>query len=164
MRQAHPHDHLASLDPDFIGLHLHKVELALLHQRLVHLLTLLACPIPPARYRALIQPKGVDNGLHWTAIGQQRHHCHDHLRWLAQSCKHRALLCTERFPAGLASVTWSLVSMTHDIALPDDPSCLTVQVRAKYLGGIHLLCGCLHMHSLQTNPLLSSLLGLLSTS
>ena len=52
--------------------------------------------------------------------------------------------------------------MTHNIALPDLPSCHTLQVRAKYLGGIRLLCDCFHMHSLQMMPLLSSPLGLFS--
>ena len=53
--------------------------------------------------------------------------------------------------------------MDHNIALPNLPSCLAVQVRAKYLGGIHLLCELFHMHSLQMNPRFSSFLGLLST-
>ena len=32
--------------------------------------------------------------------------------------------------------------MDHDIALPNLPSCLAVQVRAKYQRGIHLFCAC----------------------
>ncbi len=40
--------------------------------------------------------------------------------------------------------------MAHDIALPNLSSCLALQVRAKYLRGIHLFCACfVHLHSLQ---------------
>jgi hypothetical protein len=53
--------------------------------------------------------------------------------------------------------------MDHNIALPNLPSCLAIQVRTKYLGGIHLLCE-IFRHSLQMKPRFSSLLGLLSTS
>jgi hypothetical protein len=36
--------------------------------------------------------------------------------------------------------------MDDNIALPDLSSCHARQVRAKYLGGIHLLCECLHVN------------------
>lgn len=39
--------------------------------------------------------------------------------------------------------------MDHNIPLADFPSCAALQIRAECLGGIHLLCDCLHMHSLQ---------------
>ena len=104
------------------------------------------------------------NRLNGTAIRQQRHHHHDYLHRLAQSGKQRPLLGAERFSAGLAPVAGAIPTMDDDSALPDLPSCFALQVRAKYLRGIHLLCGFFHMHSLQMNPHFSSPLGLLSTS
>ena len=88
------------------------------------------------------------NRLHRTAIRQQLYYQHNYFRRLAQPCKQRALLCTKGFPVGLAPVAWALAPVTHDITLPDLSSCHALQVRAKYLGGTHLLCECLHMHSL----------------
>ncbi len=43
--------------------------------------------------------------------------------------------------------------MTHDSALPNLSSCHALLIRAKYLGGIHLFCCCLHMHRLQIDAL-----------
>src|SRR5207244_6021451 len=66
----------------------------------------------------------------------------------AQTGKHRALLCTERFPAGLAPIPWTLASMTDNVALPHLSSCAACQIGAKLACRIHLrrLC-CFHLHS-----------------
>ena len=162
--QTHPRDQLAPLHADFIGLHVNQIQLALLDQRVMHLLAVRPGSITPTRHRALIQAKGMHDRLHRTPIRQERHHYYDHLGRLAQPSKQRPFLRAERFSAGLAPVPWSLAPMTDDSALPNLPSCFALQVRAKYLGGIHLLCEFFHKHSLQMNPHFSSLWGLLSTS
>ena len=84
------------------------------------------------------------NRLYWTTIRHQRHHDDDEIRRLAQPCKHRALPCTERFSAGLAPITRTLPAVDHDIALPDLPSCLTLQIRAELPGSVHWLCLSFH--------------------
>src|SRR5215813_13443888 len=63
-----------------------------------------------------------------------------------------------RLPTGLAAILRTCLPMTEDLALPNFPSCHAVQVRAKYLGGIHLLCYCVHSHRLQIDALFFPLL------
>ena len=38
--------------------------------------------------------------------------------------------------------------MDHDIALPDLPSCLTLQIRAELPGSVHWLCLSFHTNSI----------------
>jgi len=48
---------------------MHQVKLPLLDDRLMELLAMLAGPVTPRCHRALIQAKGMHNGLDWTPIG-----------------------------------------------------------------------------------------------
>src|SRR6266699_1614946 len=72
--------------------------------------------------------------------------------------------CAKCLAAHLTAIPRTFSAMDDNIALPDLPSCHACLIRAKCLGGIHLFCGCFHMHSLQMNLPFSSLFGLLSTS
>jgi hypothetical protein len=52
-----------------IGLHMHQIEVPLLHERLMEFLAVLPCSIAPAGHRSFIESKGMDDRLYRTAIG-----------------------------------------------------------------------------------------------
>ena len=123
-----------------ISLHLHQIELSLLHHRLMNMLTVLAGSIAPLRHRALIQAKCLHNRLDWTAIRHQRHHNDDESFGLAQALKHRSCFGAERCSAHLAAIPRTRLPMAHNSPFVDFPSCHAGQVRAKYRRRIHLFC------------------------
>ena len=115
-------------------------------------------------YRALIEAKGTDNGLHRTAISQQRHDDHDYLHRFAQALKHRPLPGTKCFPTRFTFIAWPFAAMDHDIALPLLSACLALQIGAKLPGSIHWLCWFVHTSRIAHGRFFFQLLGLFSTS
>ena len=71
------HLHTDYFHPDLIGLHVHQIQLPLLHHGLMNLLAMVSCSISPPCHRAFVQAKRLHNRLNWTAICQQRHHDHN---------------------------------------------------------------------------------------
>jgi hypothetical protein len=53
---------------------LHQIQLACFDQGMMDLLTMEPCTITPTGDGSLIQTKGMDDGLNWTASGVQGHH------------------------------------------------------------------------------------------
>jgi hypothetical protein len=148
--QAHPGDHLASFHPNFIGLNVHQVQLPLFNDLPMHLLTMRSCSISPSGHRPLIQAKGMHNGLDWASIGQERDHDHHQRQRLAQALEHRSCSGAKGLLTDLAAIARALVTVDHDIALPNLPSCAASQIGAKCLRGLHLYwCVVFHRHSLQ---------------
>lgn len=117
--QTHPGYHAASFHANFIGLNMYQVKRSLLDDGLMHLLTLPACPIPPIRYGALIQTKGMDKSLHWASVGQERHDNDYELRWFTQAKEHRSSAAAEGALADLTAVALPAAIMNDDIALVD---------------------------------------------
>src|SRR5205085_4979312 len=107
---------------------------------------MLTSSLSPVGNGALIEAEGMDDGLYRTAIGQQRHHDHDHLRRFAQARKHRPMLGIKRFPTALTAIAWLCAAMNHDGALPHLSSCLVLQIGAKLSGSIHWLCLFFHTY------------------
>ena len=62
---------------------MHQIQLPLCDEVMMHLFTMLAGSVSPAGHGALIKAEGMDNGLHWTAIGKSCHHDHNQFRRLA---------------------------------------------------------------------------------
>jgi hypothetical protein len=89
--QCHPANHLASFDPNFIGLHVHQVQLPLLNDGLMHLLALRSRSITPIGHGPFIQAESLDNGLKRASIGQERHDYYDQLHRLASAFEHRSI-------------------------------------------------------------------------
>ncbi len=163
-RSTHPGKHLAPFHPDLIGLHLHEIQLPLVHHRLMDLLAMVPCSISPTCPRAFVQAKRLHDCLDRTALRQQRHHDHNQRLRFAQSLKDRACLRAKRPPARLTAIPCPFLPVADHIALSDFPSCLAGWIRAKYLRSIHLFWWCFHSHRLQIDAFLSHPLGLPSTS
>jgi hypothetical protein len=82
-RQTDPWDHLPSFPSDLIRLHVLEIELASHDLILMKPLAMPARSLLPPGYRSFIHLQRMNDGLHGTSIGQQRHHDHDQFFWFA---------------------------------------------------------------------------------
>lgn len=80
-------------------------------------LALLSGSLLPSGNRSLIQPEGVDHCLAWTARGPLRHDEDDEVALLPSSLHHRSSPRAARPPAGFPCVSFSLLPVTHHMAL-----------------------------------------------
>jgi hypothetical protein len=83
MAHIHPCNHVPSLYPNLVSLHMNQVQLSGFDQRMMDLLTMGPCPIAPTGHRSFIQAKRMHNGLNRTSIGEQGHHDDNDLHRLA---------------------------------------------------------------------------------
>jgi len=81
---CHPDHYRSSRDSDLVRLHRHKIERAVLHDRLVHFVAGNPCSISPGRYGALIQTRCLNDGLNRASLRQERHHA----RWVMHTLTH----------------------------------------------------------------------------
>ena len=51
-------------------MHMHQIQLPLFDDVVLHVFTMLASSLSPVGHGALIKAESIDNGLHWTAIGE----------------------------------------------------------------------------------------------
>ncbi len=142
--QAHPCDHLTAFHPNFIGLNVHQIQLSLLYDVLMHLVTRHSCSITPISNGPLIQAKGMDNGLDRASIRQEGDNNNHQVHGLAQPLKHRSPTRTERLFAHRTPIALSRAIMDRDRAHSALASCRTRLVRAKYVRRVHWLCVCFH--------------------
>jgi hypothetical protein len=94
-----------------------QAELPLLHNSILHPLTLLSCPISPRGYGTLIQLEHMHNRLEWTAVGQQSNHNEYELSWLAKPFQHRASPSRKRLTTAFATIALTLPIMNRNISL-----------------------------------------------
>src|SRR5260370_42513830 len=87
--------------------------------------------LAPIRYGPFILPLGMDNGLDWTTIGQERDHNHDEIHWFAQALEHRSSASGSPFFACFATIPLPLAIMDDDVAQTSLASCRTHPLRAK---------------------------------
>jgi hypothetical protein len=147
--QTHPSDHLASFHPNFIGLHVHQIQVPLFNETLMHVLTMHSSSITPISYRPFIQTKGVHNGLDRASVGQKSHDNDDEFSWLAQALKHGSSSGAKCSSAHFAAIALPATIMDDDVVHGSLASCGTRRVRAKYPRRVHWLwCTFLHKHIL----------------
>jgi hypothetical protein len=135
--QSHPRNHFASFHSDFIGLHMHQIQLPLLDEPLMYASTMRSCSITPIGDGSLIQAQGMHDRLDWTPIGKPRHNDHDQFLWFAQPFKHRSPTTTERFLADATAIALPLAIMDANIALSSLASCRTRLIGAKCFRRVH---------------------------
>jgi hypothetical protein len=137
-RHSHPDNAPLDFHAYFVSLYLSQVS-RLIDQMLMHLFAVLARAIVPVEHGSLIQAESRDNGLHWTAMGQQGNHDDDQFLALPQAIEDRAFACGERRVAHVADVATILLAVNSDIAPADLPSCRTGRIVAKYSLWVHWL-------------------------
>src|SRR2546421_8999282 len=123
------------------------VHLALLHQSMMDLLTVLSGSLLPLGYRSFIYSIGMHNRLNGTAIGEQDDD-DDHQFWRrAQSFHHRPSSRAKGLVTRVAAIALWLIGMNVYVARSDLASCGTRRIRAKLFRRIHrLCCTVLHKH------------------
>jgi len=130
-----------------ISLHLRGLHLPLLDDGVMHLLTMLSGSLLPIPHGALIKAEGMDNGLHWTAIGKSCHHDHNQFRRLAKPFQHGSSSSTKRLFTPCTAIALPFAVTNPNVALSDLASCRTRRVRAKLVRRVHrLCCTLLHKH------------------
>jgi hypothetical protein len=105
----------------------------------MHSLTMFACSLPPVLHRAFIQSECLDNRLDWAAICQQDDHLQHDLRFGAQPIKNRPFCGGEGLLALIAEVSPFFLAMNTYVSSANLPSCRAVNIRAKYVLGVHRL-------------------------
>ena len=121
--------------PQFVGLYVLEVDLALLDQMLVKLL---AGTSQPARDRTLIQAKGCLSSLGRTAMRKQGQHNRDQIDRQPQTIEWRASRSGEGFATSATAIAALLLAMDRNIALAHLTPCRAVQVMAELCHWVHL--------------------------
>jgi hypothetical protein len=136
--QGHRHPHHLPLffDTKLIGLHLTDFPW-LLDQVVVHGLAVLPSTLVPVPHCPLVQAKGGYNGLHRTAMGEQRHHHRHHVLGFLQPVERRPPGLRKRLVADVTEVASFLVTMDADVTSSNFSSGGAVHIRAKYFLWVH---------------------------
>ena len=129
-RHRHPDDSALSLDPQLIGLDLTQYS-RLLHQMLVHLLSVMPAFLEPVLNCSFIQAKGENDGLDGTAVRKQFDHQHDQITAFPHTVKERPSRGAESHLALTANVSTVFLGMDPDVAFSDLSPGGTVEVGTK---------------------------------
>jgi hypothetical protein len=114
-----------------IGLNVHQIQLPLLNDCLMHLVTMDSRSIAPIRHSSFIQTKGMHNGLDWASVGQERHDNYNEISRFTQALEHRSPTSTEGVFADLTAIALPFAIMNDDVALFLLAACGTRLIGAK---------------------------------
>jgi len=146
------------LDPQPIGLDVLEVNLTLLDQVLVELLSMVTSSLKPGSHGTFIQAEGCHDRLDWTAMCQQGQDDHQQIGRLSQAIEWRAAAGSECPTTCLTAIALLLLAMDCYVALPELASCGTVQVMRGALNISEKSRGCAEHN--QCSELAVALLGL----
>src|SRR4030067_1798872 len=124
--------------PDLVGLHVFQVS-GLLHQVLVHSLTVSTGSLLPVHHRALIQPVGCHYSLQRTTMRNQCSYNHHQLHRVMQPVKRRSDCGRERLTAYFAFVTCFFSTMNNNVVFADFAPCGAGHIWAKLFLSVHVV-------------------------
>ena len=138
-RHCQPDDLALNFDPDFIRMHVHQIS-GVLHQLLMHPLTVPPGSLLPVHYCTLIQMEGGNDGLQRTAMRNQGYYDHNLICWVMQSVERCPGGCSKGLTTYFSLVPCFFSVVNNYVVLAYFAPCGARHIRAELFSRVHVAC------------------------